>query len=172
MTMEETGSNDRTESELKALRAALLSDEAMPIGLTARLEAAVVQAAEAEGPPWSARIVVAAVAFVVIGMAAGDRLGATAALIAGGTALVYVSVFAAALRRERAYQRRPVFVTTYDYAGWRHPPLTAGSRIPEEKLAAKAMVPRHAFGFPWFFSAIPPRPSAESSPERPHHFRR
>lgn len=84
--------------ELQAVRTALLREEALPLGMSARLEAAVARAAHAHKPPWTARIVVAAVAFVVTGFAAGDRLNGLSLLIVGCALVLYVWAAAAVIR--------------------------------------------------------------------------
>ena len=98
MSREEPTSEDETRGELEALRAVLLTHEAVPLGMTTRLEAAVARAAAGEDPPWSARIVVAAVAFIVLGIAAGDGLGGIEVLLIASAVLGYVWAFAVTVR--------------------------------------------------------------------------
>lgn len=82
--------DDATEIEVARLRAALAHDAEVPAGLVARLHAAIARAARRrERVAWEHRVVVACVAFILVGATAGRGAGLALTLAAAVAALGY-----------------------------------------------------------------------------------
>lgn len=83
--------DDREEAvEVARLRTLLAREADVPPGLVARLHAAIVRAARRrERVAWEHRVVVACVAFILVGATAGRGAGLALTLVAAGAALGY-----------------------------------------------------------------------------------
>ena len=77
------------EAVVRELRALLVHEAAVPLGMTARLEAAVARAAREHRSAWPARLVIASLAFTAAGLQGGAAFGAGAAAVTALLALGY-----------------------------------------------------------------------------------
>ncbi len=82
---------DDDEQMVRALQQQLVHDEAVPLGLIARLDANVARAIRARDMhmAWEARVVIACLTFVVIGCTSSIALTPQTALVLAGAAALY-----------------------------------------------------------------------------------